>query len=100
VMISSRTKAALAAAKARGTRLGNPTSQIGRRACEGARASVSVRKARAAKRSADLLPIVHAIQAEGANSLRQIAGILNTRGIPAPRGGAWSAVQVRRILAG
>src|SRR3984957_8652452 len=49
-MISSRTKAALAAAKARGTRLGNPTSQIGSRAYEGAQASVAVRKAKAAKR--------------------------------------------------
>jgi hypothetical protein len=35
VMISARTKAALAAAKARGTRLGNPTLLIGSRASEG-----------------------------------------------------------------
>jgi DNA invertase Pin-like site-specific DNA recombinase len=100
VMISSRTKAALAAAKARGTRLGNPTSQIGTRAVEGAKASVVVRRSKAAKRSADLLPMIHDIQAGGAGSLRQIAGALNTRGIPAPRGGEWSAVQVRRVLAG
>jgi hypothetical protein len=98
-MISSRTKAALAAAKARGTRLGNPTSQIGTRAHEGAQASVAVRKAKAAKRSRDLLPIIHEIQASGAESLRQIAAVLNTRGIPAPRGGEWSAVQARRVLA-
>jgi DNA invertase Pin-like site-specific DNA recombinase len=100
VMISSRTKAALAAAKARGTRLGNPTSQIATRAYEGAQASVAVRKAKAAKRSADLLPMVRDIQSSGADSLRQIAAVLNSRGIPAARGGAWSAVQVRRILAG
>jgi hypothetical protein len=55
VMISCSTKAALAAAKARGARLGNPTSQITTRAFEGAQASVAVRKAKAAKRSADLL---------------------------------------------
>jgi DNA invertase Pin-like site-specific DNA recombinase len=100
VMISARTKAALAAAKARGTRLGNPTSQIGTRAAEGAQASVVVRKAKAAKRSADLLPMVRDIQANGAESLRQIAAVLNTRGIAAARGGEWSAVQVRRVLAG
>jgi DNA invertase Pin-like site-specific DNA recombinase len=100
VMISSRTKAALAAAKARGTRLGNPTSQIATWAGEGAQASVTVRKAKAAKRSADLLPMVREIQSSGAGSLRQIAAVLNTRGIPAARGGAWSAVQVRRVLAG
>jgi DNA invertase Pin-like site-specific DNA recombinase len=98
VMISARTKAALAAAKARGTRLGNPTSLIGTRASEGALASVTVRKARAAKRSADLLPIVWAIKADGANSLRQIAASLNSRGIGTARGGEWSAVQVRRIV--
>jgi DNA invertase Pin-like site-specific DNA recombinase len=100
IMISSRTKAALAAAKARGTRLGNPTSQIGTRASDGAQASIAVRKAKAAKRFADLLPMVREIQASGAESLRQVAGVLNTRGIPAPRGGEWSAVQVRRILTG
>jgi DNA invertase Pin-like site-specific DNA recombinase len=99
-MISSRTKAALAAAKARGTRLGNPTKQIGSRAYEGAVASVSVRKAKAAKRSGDLLPMLRDIQASGAASLRQIAEVLNSRGIPAARGGEWSAVQVRRVLAG
>jgi DNA invertase Pin-like site-specific DNA recombinase len=100
IVISARTKAALAAAKARGTRLGNPTSLIGRRAAEGAQASVAVRKAKAAKRSAALLPMVRDIQAGGARSLRQIAAILNARGIPAPRGGEWSAVQIRRVLAG
>jgi DNA invertase Pin-like site-specific DNA recombinase len=96
VMISSRTKAALAAAKARGTRLGNPTSQIGCRASEGAQASIAVRKAKAAKRSADLVPILREIQTDGAESLRQIARVLNDRGIPTARGKEWSAVQVQR----
>jgi DNA invertase Pin-like site-specific DNA recombinase len=97
-MISARTKAALAAAKARGTRLGNPTSQIASRASEGAYASVAVRSAKAAKRSADLLPILREIQSAGPKSLRRIAADLNHRGIPAARGGEWSAVQVKRIL--
>jgi DNA invertase Pin-like site-specific DNA recombinase len=88
VMISSRTKAALAAAKARGTRLGNPTSQIAARASEGAQASIAVRTAKAAKRSADLLPMLSEIKAAGADSLRQIAAVLNSRGIAAARGGS------------
>jgi DNA invertase Pin-like site-specific DNA recombinase len=100
VMISSRTKAALAAAKARGIRLADPTSQIGTRAYDGAQASLAVRRAKAAKRFADLLLIVREIQASGAESLRQIAAVVNTRGIAGPRGGEWSAVQVRRVLAG
>lgn len=106
-MISSRTKAALAAAKARGTRLGNPTSQIATRAFEGAQASVAVRKAKDAKRSSDLLPMQRDIQSAGGFSLRQIAAVLNSRGIAAnsrgiaaARGGAWSTVQGRRDLAG
>jgi DNA invertase Pin-like site-specific DNA recombinase len=97
-MISARTKAALAAAKARGTRLGGSrwnSDTIGRR---GHRASLRARQEAAAKRAADLLPIIEAIRAEGAQSLRQIASALNERGIPTARGGAWSAVQVQRIL--
>jgi DNA invertase Pin-like site-specific DNA recombinase len=98
VMISTRTKAALAAAKARGTRLGNPTSLIASRAREGAQASIKVRFAKAAKRTADLLPIIREVQASGTQTLRGIAEVLNSRGIPAARGGGWSAVQVGRIL--
>ncbi len=97
-MISTRTKVALAAAKARGTRLGNPTSKIASRACEGAAASVVVRTAKAAKRKNDLLPIIREIQAAGYDSLRKIAAVLNERGIPTARGGEWSGVQVDRIL--
>jgi hypothetical protein len=32
-------------------------------------------------------------------SLRHIAAVFAERGIPAPRGGAWSAGQVSRVLA-
>jgi hypothetical protein len=80
-------------------RLGNPTSQIGTRAYQGAQESVAVRKAKAAKRSADLLPMPRDIPSSGGYSLRQIAAVLNSRGIPAARGGAWAAVQGRRVLA-
>jgi hypothetical protein len=39
------------------------------------------------------------VQAAGATSLQAIADGLNGRGIPAARGGAWSATQVLRVLA-
>ena len=97
-MISTRTKAALAAAKARGTRLGNPTGKIGAWAKDGAKASAQLRTAKAVKRSADLVPIIREIQSPGIQSLRQIAETLDRRGIPAARGGAWSTVQVQRVL--
>ncbi len=97
-MISTRTKVALAAAKARGTRLGSPTKEIASRASEGAAASVVVRTAKATKRASDLLPIIRDVQAAGHNSLRKIAAVLNERGIPTARGGEWSAVQVQRVI--
>src|SRR4051812_39647399 len=47
--------------------------------------------ARADKRAADLLPLILPMKAGGA-SLRQIADGLNRCGVPAPRGGDWSAI--------
>jgi hypothetical protein len=38
------------------------------------------------------------LQATGCESLRAIAAGLEERGIPAARGGKWSAVQVSRLL--
>jgi hypothetical protein len=52
----------------------------------------------AAERASNLRPIIADVQASGASSLRQIAAGLNQRGIPTARGGAWSAVQVKRVL--
>jgi len=97
-MISERTKAALAAAKKRGVKLG------GYRA--GAEMTAKIRKAgneanaqKAAQRAADIAPIIADLQAAGATSLQAIAGGLNDRSIPTARGGSWSATQVMRVLA-
>jgi DNA invertase Pin-like site-specific DNA recombinase len=95
--ISKRTKAALAAAKARGTRLGGRRVSAERFAEIGLAARLA-RTADAEKRAADLLPVIESAKAAGAQSLRQIAAALNAKNIPAPRGGEWSAVQVRRAL--
>lgn len=98
-MISERTKAALTAAKARGTKLGGDRAgSIAGQALKGNRASVKVRQANAEKRAADLLPVIEQARADGATSLRQIATFLNQRGIPTARGCAWNAAQVQRIL--
>ncbi len=97
-MTSQRTKAALAAAKARGTRLGGHRVGALPNAEEGRAIGRAVRSAKSDKRAADWLPVIRSIQAEGATSLRQIATILNERGIPAARGGQWQAVQVQRVL--
>jgi DNA invertase Pin-like site-specific DNA recombinase len=95
-MISERTKAALAAAKARGRSLG------GWRGYSGTSADLAkaraVRTAKAASRANDLAPTIRQLQSEGINSLRAIAAGLNGRSIAAARGGCWSAAQVRSVL--
>jgi DNA invertase Pin-like site-specific DNA recombinase len=98
-MISARTKAALAAAKARGVVLGGDRAGIiASQSPKGRAISLARRRERAAKRAADLAPVIADIRQAGATSLRQIASALNNRGITSPRGGTWSAVQVQRIL--
>ena len=57
-----------------------------------------VRRATAASRTADLIPVIEAIRAEGVTSATGIAKALNDRGIPTTRGGKWQAVQVQRML--
>ena len=100
-LTGQRTRAALAAAKARGTRLGNPRLRPGTpAAAAGARAA---RTDLAQMRGAELRAVLDGLRAEGAvpegASLRQIAAALEARGVRAPQGGAsWSAVQVRRVL--
>jgi len=96
--ISTRTKAALAAAKARGTKLGGYRWAIQTVATKGNVESIKVRSAKATKRAADLFPVIGDLKTNGAVSLHQIAAGLNDRGIRTARGGQWSAVQVQRVL--
>lgn len=96
-MISARTKAALQAAKARGKRLGGDRGNFAEVRALGPAVSVAARAAKADERAALVAPIVKELQAAGA-SLRTIAANLNERGIPTPRGGEWSAVQVKRVV--
>ncbi len=91
-MISARTKAALAAAKARGVKLGGPKLRIARK---NAVASI---KANADRQAANVLPIIREIQKTGASTLRNVADALNARGIPTARGGKWYAASVRNAL--
>jgi DNA invertase Pin-like site-specific DNA recombinase len=96
--ISKRTKAALAAAKARGTKLGGRRVSAARFAEIGAAARQTF-SAQAAKGRAQVLPVIAEIQGQGTVTLRAIAAELNLRTVDAPRGGQWSAVQVQRVLA-
>jgi DNA invertase Pin-like site-specific DNA recombinase len=95
--ISARTKAALAAAKARGVKLGTPENRTLDGLARGRQAGIATRRARAAQRATDLAPTIDALRAAGARTLRDLANGLNQQGVPAPRGGAWTAGQVRRL---
>jgi DNA invertase Pin-like site-specific DNA recombinase len=95
-MISARTKAALAAAKQRGVKLGGFRGRAP--SAKDLRAAVAARREKAHARAADLAPVVKELRAAGCESLRAIATGLEERGIPAARGGKWSAVQVARLL--
>jgi DNA invertase Pin-like site-specific DNA recombinase len=98
VVTGTRTKAALAAAKAKGTKLGCGNDKIAAYAKRGAKASAAKRSAKVAKRNTDLIPRINHYRAEGAVTLRQIAARLNDDGVATARGGEWSAVQVSRVM--
>ena len=90
--ISERTKAALAAAKRRGVKLGGPRLAAARKA------SIKARSEAAEAFAANVHPIIKEIQASGVTSMRGIARTLTARGVKTARGGDWSDVQVAAIL--
>lgn len=98
--ISRRTKAALAAAKSRGVKLGGDRGYrpvAGPNACLGGDA-VRREADRAAHRALPAIEVIRA--AQGADiSLQALARALTAQGVKTPRGGAWTATAVRRTLA-
>ena len=99
--ISERTKAALAAAKARGVTLGNPANLPRGTRKTAARASAAAAvaaHARTAARAEDCRDAIEDAREQGAVSLREIAAHLNALGYTSPRGNAWTACTVQRTL--
>lgn len=96
-LISSRTKAALAAAKARGKRLGGNRGSIVSDEARAIGRTIQIERAR--ERAADLQPLIRDLREGGVASLSGIARILNEQGIPTARSGKyWTATQVARVL--
>lgn len=90
-MISQRTKAALAAAKARGIALGaaGPSNL---------RPNLEARQKAAQEFAEKLQSIFDGFKARKV-SQRKMANELNVAGIPAQGGGQWNQTQVNRVLA-
>ena len=86
-IIGERTKAALAAAKARGVKLGANGAVLAER-----------HKAEAMKYARQIAPAFLAAQKDGAKTTRQIAEYLNAMGLLSPQGGSWHPASVARAL--
>lgn len=98
--ISRRTKEALAVAKARGMKLGNPNgAESLRRAGKGGAALRAAVSSNAVAFAADLTPVLADILAAGHTTLRAIAAELTARGIRTRRGGKWGVGNVKGVLA-
>jgi DNA invertase Pin-like site-specific DNA recombinase len=85
-MISKRTKEALAAAKARGKRLGLHGAVL-----------AAKNRAVAADRLRPLRDLLNELRHQGL-SVRAIARTLNERGVASPAGGRWHVANVHRAL--
>ena len=91
-LIATRTRQALAAAKARGVTLGNPKLHMARKS------ALQAVTTEADRFAANVLPIIREAQKAGATTLRDIASSLNARGVATARGGQWYAKSVANIL--
>ena len=97
-LISERTRAALAAAKARGTVRGGDR---GYRPVAGpnAAAAACVRRAGAEQTAHRLMLEVAALREAGVTTMQGLASALTARGVPAPRGGTlWTHTTVARVM--
>lgn len=85
--ISERTKAALAAAKARGVKLGTYGRVLG-----------AQKRAEAERFAETVRPAILDARNAGCASLREYAAYLSASGIPTPTGGRWHASSVSLLL--
>jgi DNA invertase Pin-like site-specific DNA recombinase len=90
-MISERTRCALAAAKVRGTRLGNP------RPAAASAAGVAARTKMLGEADEKIMTIIRGLPNYMDTPFVALASALNDRRISSPRGSSWTAASVRRL---
>lgn len=90
-LISERTRLGLAAAKRRGTKLGNPNP------ARAVLAAITRKQELAGAFRKELAPIVASIRKAGVTSLRGIAFCLNARGYKTPTGKSFLAQSVKNL---
>ncbi|MCA0434293.1 MAG: recombinase family protein [Proteobacteria bacterium] len=95
--ISERTRLALKAAKARGTKLGCPNGAAHLKG-RGNKEAVAALKASANAQALRLKGQIETIRSEGHATLTAIAEELERRNIKTPRGGRWHPMAVKRLL--
>lgn len=96
--ISTRTKEALAAAKARGQKLGNPNGAAALRRAGPTKRGTEAIMRNAAEHAETLRPTVERLQEEGYRSLGALAKALNKEGVLTPRQAAWHPSSVSNLL--
>src|SRR6195952_4985053 len=97
-LISERTRAALAAAKARGRALGGDRGYRPQTAPSAAAAALARRET--AIRTAHRLSLeITSLREQGISSAQGLARALTLAGVPAPRGGGWTHTTVARVAA-
>jgi DNA invertase Pin-like site-specific DNA recombinase len=96
-LIAQRTKDALAAAKARGVKLGSPKGAAHLKG-RGNREAVEAVTQDAQDRAEMLAGVLEDLRAQGITSANGMAKALNALGIATARGGQWTARSVLNVL--
>jgi DNA invertase Pin-like site-specific DNA recombinase len=96
-LIAQRTKDALAAAKARGVKLGNPKGAKHLKG-RGNREAVEAITQDAQDRAKRLAGVLDDLRSQGITSANGMAQALNQQGIATARGGQWTARSVLNVL--